>query len=328
MEPYVHDAVLDMQIARDALDGAIAALDERALDRYVPYGQKNVRDIVAHLAGADHAWALAAQGLLKGEAEQAQPLTPEQARSVRDAATRRRRDAALTELRAEMVRRRNLLLTLFDLLEPKHLAMRLPSFGEHNGVRERIWVGYHDRLHEADIERAQRTNWHPAPQRFLPALDPVVAALAPDETLYVIYSVDATYWERPSPLPGWSYRNLLAHISSGDWVLQMQLRHVLEHGAPAAWPHVAEGNRERIEARAHTTWQRLTDEFLSMRHETMLLLASLDDGHLREPIERTWETPERRAGTLLDYLIWFPQHDGSHREQLRGAMRHRTSTRA
>ena len=156
MEPYVHDAVLDMQIARDALDGLIDAVDERALDRYVPFGARTVRDVIAHLAGSDHAWALAAQGLLRGEADQAAPLTPEQARTAREGATQRRRAAPLPALREEMARRRKLLLTLLDLLEPKHLAMRLPSFGEHDGVRERIWLGYHDRLHEADIERAAR----------------------------------------------------------------------------------------------------------------------------------------------------------------------------
>lgn len=328
MEPYVHDAVLDMRMSRDGLTTALDALSPADFERYVPYGHRTIRDLVAHLATADHAWALAAQGLLKGEADQRPPLSPDEARAIRDEAIERRRTSSFAELRAEMDRRRKLLLTLFDLLEPKHLAMRLPSFGEHNSVRERIWLGYHDRLHEGDIERALRMAWHPKPLTFLPDLGETIGALAPEDTLYVVYSIDPTYWERPSPLAGWSFRNLLAHIATGDWVLQTHLRALLERGQPAPWPDVAAGNAERIESRKFTTWQRLTDEYLSSRHETMLLLASLKEEHLRAPIELRWEPPERRAATVLDYLTRFPAHDRTHREQLRAAMKHLTSARA
>ena len=328
MEPFVHDAVVDMRIAREALEETLDGLSEADWQRFVPYGHKTMRDLLAHVAAADQAWALAARGLLRGEAEQHVPLSPEAVREARERATERGRATPLPELREEMRRRRQLLLSLLELLEPRHLAMSLPSFGEHNSVRERIWLGYHDGLHQADIDRARRIAWHPKRLTFLRELAHAVDALAPDETLYVIYSVDPLYWERPSPVPGWSFGNLLAHIATGDWVLQTHLRHLLESGAVAAWPDVADGNAERIEARKFTTWQRLTDEFLSMRHETMTLLAQLLPAHLAEPIELPWEPPERRARTVLDYLSGFPQHDRTHRQQLRAAMKHRTSPRA
>jgi len=328
MEPFVHDAVLDMQLSRTRLNETLDRLEGAHWDRYVPYGSRTVRDVLAHLAAADQSWALAARGLLRGEADLAGALSPEDARDARQRGIERGRQMSIAELRDEMARRRKLLLSLMDLLEPRHLAMRLPAFGEHDAVRERIWVGYHDRLHQADIERALRTHWFPKPLTFLPELAPTIEALEPEPTLYVIYSVDPTCWERPSSLPGWSFRDLLAHIATGDWVLQSHLRSVLERGAPASWPDVAAGNAARIEARRFSTWEKLTDEFLSARHETMLLLSHLRPEHLRAPITMRWLPEDRREGAMLDYLLAFPDHDRAHREQLRAAMRHRTSPRA
>jgi hypothetical protein len=224
-----------------------------------------------------------------------------------------------------MERRRKLLLSLYDLLEPAHLAAALPSFGaKHNSVRERIWRGYHDRLHLADIQRAMRLNWRPQNLAFLPDVEPVVESLSPDETLYVIYSVDPVYWERRVPSLDWTYRQLLEHIATGDWVLQTHLRHVLDQGRAAEWPDVAAGNAERIEKRRFSTDRALTEEFLSMRHETARLLADLRPEHLRLPILFRWETPAERP--FIDYLRLFDRHDATHRDQLRGAMKYANAT--
>jgi uncharacterized damage-inducible protein DinB len=326
MEPFVHDAVIDMQLSRDRLETALLKLERADWKRFVPYGSRTLHDILAHLASADHAWALAAKGLLKGEVE-ASPAAAD-IRAAREHAIERRRSESPEGLLGEMARRRKLLLSLFDLLEPKHLAQKLASFGEHDSVRERIWVGYHDRLHQSDVERALRTNWYPQALRFLPEVAVVAEALDPETTKYVIYSVDEAWWEKPSPLAGWSYRNLLAHIGSGDWVLQRHLRHALEEGTIAAWPDVDAGNAERVSERRLSTWQALTDEFLSMRHETMVLLAALEPRQLRLAIELPWLPAEQRSKTLVDYLQGFWRHDHYHREQLRNAMRYKTSPRA
>jgi hypothetical protein len=322
MEPFVHDAVLDMQLSRQRLEDTLDGLDERDWERYVPFGSRTIRELLEHLAGADQRWAIAAQGLLKGEGEGAERATGT------TAARAQRRKQTNAELREEMNRRRGLLRTLFDLLERKHLAQRLPAFAPHDSVRERIWVGYHDRLHQADIERALRMNWYPQDIVHLPEIAPAAASLDPGAMLYVIYSVDESYWERPSPLEGWSYRGLLAHIATGDWVLQYQLRHVIEHGSVVTWPDVTAGNAERVEERRFTTWQTLTDEFLSMRHETMRLLAEVKPPHLKLALERPWLPVDQRSATVFDYLRDFWWHDDSHRNQLRNAMRHKTSPRA
>jgi hypothetical protein len=322
MEPYVHDAVLDMLAARNELMSALSQVGERDWGRYVPYGSRTLRDLLAHLAGADGAWARAAQGLLKGEAEERRPLSAEEARLARERDAERARGQPPEALLAEMERRRRLLLSLYELLEPRHLAMPLRAFGDtHNSARERIWLGYHDRLHAADVRRALRMHWYPQNLEFLPELRPVVESLSPDQTLYVIYSVDPVFWERPSPVPGWSYRQLLAHVSVGDWVLQAHLRHIIEHGSVAPWPDIDAGNAERVAERAHSTYERLTEDYHSMRHETLRLLSQLEPAHLELRISFWWE-PAPNEHSVLEYLAGFHLHDRAHREQLRGAMKY------
>ncbi|HYM15119.1 MAG TPA: maleylpyruvate isomerase N-terminal domain-containing protein [Dehalococcoidia bacterium] len=322
MDPYVHDAVLDMLAARNELTSALSRLTEGDWQRFVPYGDRTLHDLLAHVAGFDGAWAQSAQGLLRGEAEQRPPLSAAEARAARERAIDRGRALAPQALLEEMERRRLLLLSLYDLLEPRHLALALRSFGdEHNSVRERIWLAYHDRLHAADVSRALRMTWHPQRLRFRPELAPAVEALAPDETLYVIYSVDPVLWERPSPLPGWTYRQLLAHIATGDWVLQGHLRHIIEQGDVAPWPDIDAGNADRLAERAYTPASSLTEEYLSMRHETLRLLSQLEPAHLRLNLSLWWQPPPNER-SLLDYLLGFERHDRAHREQLRGAMKY------
>ncbi len=325
MEPYVHDAMLDMLHARDALDRAFDAVAADQWARYVPYGGLTVHDVLAHMAAADQVWALTAQGLLRGETAQSPPLGAGERAAARARAIERGRGRAPADLREEMASRRALLLALYGELEPRHLALALPSYGErHNSVRERIWRGYHDRLHADDVRRALSVTWHPQRLTFRREIEDAVEALDPGETLYVAYSVDATRWETPSPLPGWSYRQLLAHIATGDWVLQQHLARLIERGTPAEWPDIAAGNAERIEERQFSTDGKLIDEYLSMRHATVRLLAQMTERHLAQPIE-LWFEPDRREHTVLGYIRGFHRHEAAHREQLRPAMRYATA---
>lgn len=321
MEPFVHDAVLDMQMARAELILALGDVGSDAWGRYVPYSSRTLHDLLAHVAGADQAWALAAQGLLRGEGDVAPPLAPSETKAARERAVERGRSRTPAELIEEMEQRRKLLLGLYDLLEPRHLALALRSYGDtHNSVRERIWLGYHDRLHAADVRRALRLTWQPQRLNFLPRVRAAAESLASDAALYVIYSIDPVNWERPSPLPGWSFRQLLMHVATGDWVLQGHLRHIIEHDAVEAWPDIDAGNARLLDERRHSTARALTEEYLSMRHETMVLLSQLKPKHLDLKIELWWErTPNEQ--TVLHYLNGFERHDGQHLEQLRPAMR-------
>lgn len=317
-----------MRIARDHLIETLDALSDRDWARYVPYRSRTVHDVLAHVAAADHVWALAAQGLLKGEADARPPLTPQETVAARMRAIERGRAQPVAELREEMDRRRNLLLGLYELLEKRHLAMSLPAFGsKHDSVRERIWLGYHDRLHRADIERALRMTWIPQKLTFPPDVQSAVDALSPDETLYVINSIDPAYWERLARGMDWTYRQLLAHIATGDWVLQGHLRHIIDAGAVAAWPDIDAGNAQRLEDRRFSDDRTLTEEYLSMRDETLRLISQLKREHLELEIELWFRPKGEHPHTILDYLMGFDAHDRAHRDQLRPAMKYATSTR-
>jgi hypothetical protein len=317
-----------MHHARDLLESALDLVGEEQWQRKIPYGDRTLHELLAHLAGADQAWAVAAQGLLKGESEAAHtPLTQDEAQAARKRAIERGRGRPTADLRAEMLSRRKLLLGLYELLEKRHLALALPAYGdEHNSVRERIWLGYHDRLHADDVKRALRMTWEPPKLSFLPELRGAVDALSADGTLYVLYNVDPVMWERPSTVPGWTHRDLLAHVATGDWVFQLHLRSLIAKGTVATWPDVAAGNAERLAKRKVSTVSALIEEYLSMRHGTMLLLAELKEKHLREPMSMPWLSPPQER-TVLDYVQWFWMHERAHREELRPAMKYATSLR-
>jgi hypothetical protein len=316
----VHDALLDMNLARDELLTTIENVGREDWQRLVPYGSRSLHGLLAHLAGADQAWAAAAQGLLKGEAEERPPLSDGEAAAVRDRAIERGLARTPPELLDEMQSRRRLLVGLYELLEPRHLALPLPSYGaQHNSAREHIWRGWHDRRHAADVRRALRMTWHPPTLQFVPDVVRAATWLSADPTLYVIYSVDAVLWERPSPVPGWSYRELMSHIATGDWVFQAHLRHIVEHGVVGPWPDIDAGNQQWILERQHSTVGALIEEYLSMRHETGLLLARLQPQHLRLQIEFWWQ-PTPNTHTVLEYVAAFGRHELAHRDQLRPAM--------
>jgi hypothetical protein len=316
-----------MRLARDGLVQALDRLSPEEFSRRVPYGDRTIHDVLAHVAAADHVWALAAQGLLKGESDMRPPLSPAETAAARARAIERGRASSVAELREGMDQRRKLLLGLYELLERRHLAMKLTTFGDvHNSVRERIWLGYHDRLHTADIDRAMRMVWHPPPLTFEPAIEPAVEALSPAETLYVAHSVDPVMWERHVRGSDWTHRQLLSHIATGDWVLQGHLRHIIETGAVADWPDVHAGNAQRLEDRKFSNDRILIEEYLSMRHETLRLLAQLTPAHLALKID-LWFLPDDPRRTVLDYVLLFEFHDRQHRDQLRPAMNHATSQR-
>ena len=202
MDRYVRQAAEDMSAARDALLSATAEIGPQDWQRFVPYGSRTLHELLAHLAAADQTWALAAGDLLKGESGEMKPRPPEMLQAAAQRAVARGRTQSPPALLDEMARRRRLLLGLYELLEPRHLALSLRAFGdEHNSVREHIWRGYHDRLHAADIRRALRLQWYPPKLRFLPDVQPAVDALSPDETLYVVFSVDPVRWEQHRACP-------------------------------------------------------------------------------------------------------------------------------
>ena len=125
-------------------------------------------------------------------------------------------------------------------------------------------------------------------------------------------------WALPSPLPEWSYKDLLAHLATGDWVCHVILRtivanEVLDLATVANLDWVAQGNAERLAERKERPARELIAEVRSHSEETQELLAQLTDADEER-------TQEGAPMTLGQYLKGFPGHDRDHLAQLETAL--------
>ncbi|HWQ28198.1 MAG TPA: maleylpyruvate isomerase N-terminal domain-containing protein [Dehalococcoidia bacterium] len=322
MHRLVERALFDMDQARAALLRELARVTEADWSRYVPYGDWTLKDLLAHLAAFDGLWAMTTQGLLASDGV-AIPLVAHDAEAARRRAVERGRKRSVASLFEELHSRRRLLAGYLELLEERHLARSLPAApaGE-DSVRAQIWIGYHDRQHAADIRRALAMAWEPERLAFAPEIAGAAAALSPDASLRVIYSIAPETWELPSPAPGRTYRDLLAHLATADRAFQGQLRAVLAAGRADRWPDAEQAHRDRVGERRDATEDQLIEEYIASRHETLRLLAQLRPAHLRAPVRSGCDEPSRER-SLLEYVNAFPQHEARHLAELRAAVRWR-----
>lgn len=130
------------------------------------------------------------------------------------------------------------------------------------------------------------------------------------------------HWSLPSPLEGWTYKDLLAHLASGDWVFQWMLRGAL--GAEnfdlmeRGFQYVDEGNKQRILERRDRTVEELITEAQSEGERTQELLSQLT-----EDIDVKNEIGKRPDGRSITVELWvqgFPAHDKTHGDQLKTAL--------
>jgi len=129
-------------------------------------------------------------------------------------------------------------------------------------------------------------------------------------------------WTMPSPLEGWTYKDLLAHLASGEWVFQTMLRDVLdiEKSLPrqATMEYVNDGNAERLAERSDTSVEALITEITTAGETTRELLSKLTDEI--EPSTVVWRRPNGDPVTLEQWITGFPQHDVTHGDQLKTAL--------
>ena len=128
-------------------------------------------------------------------------------------------------------------------------------------------------------------------------------------------------WTMPSPLEGWTYKDLLAHLASGEWVFQTMLRDVLgvETSLPkqATLEYVNDGNAERLAERKDTSVQELIDEIATEGEKTQELLSKLTDDIDLATV--AWHR-DGQPVTLEQWVTGFPQHDATHGAQLKTAL--------
>lgn len=130
------------------------------------------------------------------------------------------------------------------------------------------------------------------------------------------------HWLLPSPLEGWTYKDLLAHLATGDWFFQTMLREVLgiEKGMPLeqATSFVDEGNARQLAERKKTSVEELIDEAEVEGEDTQELLSRITD-----TIDQTaviWHRPNGDPVTLEQWATGFPNHDKIHLAQLKTAL--------
>jgi hypothetical protein len=126
----------------------------------------------------------------------------------------------------------------------------------------------------------------------------------------------------PSPLPGWTYKDLLAHLATGDWFFQTMLRHALgiEKGMPDehAMSFIDDGNARRIGDRKETPVSALIAEVEAESEETQELLGRITSAI--DPGTVVWHRSAGEPVTLAQWMAGFPQHDRVHLEQLETAL--------
>ncbi|MDZ4279046.1 MAG: maleylpyruvate isomerase N-terminal domain-containing protein [Dehalococcoidia bacterium] len=153
---------------------------------------------------------------------------------------------------------------------------------------------------------------------FAPWVEPIATQLGESRAAIadVARSVPAEAWERPSPLGGWTYRDLLAHLAAGDWVCQSILSAAVA-GRPADLSilnQLDERNEQLRREREGRSIEELIAEVESEGEETQELLARLTD-------EDESRRQEGAPMSLGEYLCdAFPGHDRRHLEELRTAL--------
>ena len=129
-------------------------------------------------------------------------------------------------------------------------------------------------------------------------------------------------WTLPSPLEGWTYKDLLAHLATGDWVFQAMLRQTLgiEDALPAqpTMEFVNEGNARLLAERKDASVEELITEVEAAGETTQELLSGLSDAN--DPSAVAWRRPNGDPVTLEQWVTGFPRHDPSHLKELETAL--------
>jgi uncharacterized damage-inducible protein DinB len=326
-------AVEDLRHAHRELLRVVDSLTDEEWSRPVPYGEWTVKDLVAHVIGD---MSPSGPGLIL-----AGVLTPQFIADTSATFDVRARNAALVEERRRYSKEdlRQLLFEAHDAMI--EAALRLDEShrpvldypvpmgpGYELRVEDWLWHGYHDRQHADDIRRALDVEYQRQDLKFLPEVEATFRAMFRyrEGLLRAIYSVDDQAWEEPSPDPGWTNRDLLAHVASNELRVHVRLRGLLGEATEDETAEVNDvdgWNQRQVEARRHLNVRQLVDEMAANRYQTLLILARLEPGHLRRPVALAGG----RDCSLVEYIGMFTGHESVHAGQLVPASRARRFAR-
>jgi hypothetical protein len=319
----------DLRLAHRDLLRVVDSLADDDWSRYVPYGEWTVKDLVAHCVGD---MSPSGVGLIL-----AGVLTPEFIADTAKSFDVRARNAAVIAERRDFSREdlRQMLFACHDAmssaalkLNESHLpvlAYAVPMGPDYDlRVEDWLWHGYHDRQHADDIRRAMEMDWRPEKLAFLPEIEETFRPLTRhrEAALRAVYSLADDAWEGPSQLPGWTYKDVLAHLASNDLRHHIRLGAVLGERDEAeleALKDVHGWNERAIEERRGRTVRELIDEMAAQRQETTRLLSRLRPEHLSATII----FPDGTTCNPPDYVEIFSAHEARHAAQLAPASRTR-----
>lgn len=330
--PVAEAAIADMQEARRQFLALVDSLSPADWSRPVPYpinpsgGQWTVKDVVAHVVGDMTAGLL---GLLVSG--QLDPRTiPQLAKTYDPGPTNAqivasRKDASPQELRELLDRA---LEPTFDAMRqatPEHLGWPVPlGPGYEITSEDLLWSSYHDRTHADEIQRALATHHGPEQLSFLPAVQEKITQMHHGRERFIraAYSVADDAWNEPSAFPGWSYKDILAHMAANDLRVHTRLRAILgdrDEAELAAIRDVHGWNQRSLDERRGRSTAELMDEFAALRYETLRILSRLQEEHLSA------KTLVSDVGelSLLEYLDRATNHELGHGGDLVPASRAR-----
>ncbi len=293
--PQVEAAVEDLRHAHRELLGVVDSLSDADWNRCVPFGAWTVKDMVAHAIGD---MSPSGAGLIH-----AGVLTPEFIESTSRGFDVRARNASIVEERRRYTKEdlRQLLFESHDamidyalMLDESNLpvlAYAVPMGPEYEiKVEDWLWHGYHDRQHGDDIRRAVEIDWQPEKLTFLPEIDEKlpVNVRAQDGFLRAVYSVADDAWDEQSrDAPGWTYHDILAHVSSNEGRREARLRSAIGDASQAelaAINDVDAWNDASARERRGRTVRALVDEFQAGWYGILKVLARFKLEDLPRPV--------------------------------------------
>ena len=327
--PLAQAAMDDLRLAHRDLLRVVDSLSDEDWSRPVPYGDWTVKDLIAHCIGD---MSPSGVGLIL-----AGVLTPQfiadtgktfDVRARNAAVVAERRDLAREDMRQMLFRCHDAMHNAALKLSEEHLPVLAytvpmgPDYDLH--VEDWLWFGYHDREHADDIRRAVDLDWRPQNLTFLPEIKEKFRLMYRyrEGFLRVVYSVADEAWNEESSDPGWTHKDILAHVAANDLRPQGRLRVVLGEGDEAeleALNQTDDWNQRQVEMRRGRSLRELVDELAANRRETLRLLSNLEPQHLSVTVRRA----DGSTPSVLDYLDMFGEHESMHAAQLVPASRAR-----
>lgn len=191
-------------------------------------------------------------------------------------------------------------------------------------------------------------------------VEPIAAQLrgGREQIIELAGSAPVEAWGKPTPNEGWTCKDLLAHLATGDWVCQTVLRAAVGDEA-ADLDAISRGNARLLEERTARSVEELLREVQALRAavggkaadlEALRDLDAISRGNARlleeratcsveelvqevraegeetqELLARLTEAHEPLRGrdaqmSLGEYLRGFPGHDREHLAELRAAL--------